>query len=398
MTIALGATIVSALLAPGAQAAGILPGTNPAISPTGVGKDVGALLHEGPDIAAGGVDQIGIEPGALLSPPPPGGVGPTQESRGKRRPRPTGIVRNPEVTSPAPAPAPADAPARARETAPGRQTATRGRQSRPARRPSSGPKGRAAGSAPSPGTVGAAGVKAGRGPQRPRTFGEVVSSIPDWIKAALTLTSLLLVLSLLSVLRGRRKLEQALSRAHRDIVTGLPNRAAVDEALRRMAGQAARKKTPLAVAMLDLDHFKSINDTYGHGVGDEVLAAVGAAARSEVRSGDFVGRFGGEEFMILMPDTDEDGAYVVAEMLRSAFCEIAVAGVDRAITASFGVSGGRGTDEMLLGLVSAADAALYRAKANGRDRTEAASRPATSSGPDGIPAPALSAPTLIGSP
>ncbi len=205
--------------------------------------------------------------------------------------------------------------------------------------------------------------------------------IPGWIKAMLLLISLLLLLALVGVLKSRRQLAQALGRAHSDAVTGLPNRAAVDEALGRIAGQAGRRNAPMAVAMLDLDHFKSINDSYGHAKGDDVLAAVGAVARAEVRSGDFVGRFGGEEFLVVMPDTAEDGAYIVAEKLQRAFREIGVLEADRPITASFGVAGGLGAQQELVNLVPAADAALYRAKENGRDRIERASQMAASADP-----------------
>lgn len=185
--------------------------------------------------------------------------------------------------------------------------------------------------------------------------------------------SLALALLLLGVLISRRQLGEALRHAHSDELTGLPNRGAVDYAFLRMAGQAARDGTLVTAMLFDIDHFKSVNDTYGHAKGDDVLAAIGAAARGELRAGDFVGRFGGEEFVLFASDTGEAGARRVAENLQRAFRKIEVAGVDRKITASFGIAAGRGCREELHTLLTSADEALYRAKDNGRDRIEIAS-------------------------
>ncbi|CAA9530664.1 MAG: hypothetical protein AVDCRST_MAG67-4125 [uncultured Solirubrobacteraceae bacterium] len=121
---------------------------------------------------------------------------------------------------------------------------------------------------------------------------------------------------------------------------------------------------------MTLDHFKAINDTYGHGKGDDVLAAVGAVAASTVRAGDFVGRFGGEEFAAVLPDTDRAGALEAAEKLRAAIATITVPGIDRPITASFGVAvmpDDAGEPDLLL---READRALYSAKRAGRNRVE----------------------------
>jgi len=123
---------------------------------------------------------------------------------------------------------------------------------------------------------------------------------------------------------------------------------------------------------LDLDHFKQINGTFGHERGDDVLAAVGAVLSATIRASDFVGRNGGEEFIMLLPDTDADRAVVVAEKLRAAIGEINVSGVQRAITVSLGIAAipehaGDGVQ-----LVRSADRALYAAKTNGRNRTEIA--------------------------
>jgi diguanylate cyclase (GGDEF)-like protein len=203
--------------------------------------------------------------------------------------------------------------------------------------------------------------------------GALVGYLPEWVKALLALMSTVLAGLLLVVLISRRQLAQALRRAHFDVLTGLPNRAAIDEALRRRVAQAARNGSPLGVAMLDIDDFKAINDEYGHTKGDEVLTAVGAVARRTVRSGDLVGRFGGEELVLILPDTDQTGARTAAEKLRLALGEVTLPGLERRITASVGVAAAQGDRAALEGLIAAADAAMYRAKAMGRDRSEVAS-------------------------
>jgi diguanylate cyclase (GGDEF)-like protein len=121
--------------------------------------------------------------------------------------------------------------------------------------------------------------------------------------------------------------------------------------------------------MFDLDHFKQINDRFGHGKGDEVLAAVGAALGSSLRASDFAGRFGGEEFLILLPDTTVDDAMLVAEKIRGSVASITVPGVERDITASIGVAGLLEHAGNATGLLRATDRALYAAKAAGRNRT-----------------------------
>ncbi len=119
------------------------------------------------------------------------------------------------------------------------------------------------------------------------------------------------------VLANLRNLALAEFRANNDSLTGLPNKRATDDTLKRMVAQANRSIAPAGALMLDLDHFKQINDRFGHGKGDEVLAAVGAALPSCLRASDFAGRFGGEEFLILLPDTAVDGALQVAEKIRA---------------------------------------------------------------------------------
>jgi diguanylate cyclase (GGDEF)-like protein len=174
------------------------------------------------------------------------------------------------------------------------------------------------------------------------------------------------------VLANLRNLAIAEVRAATDALTGLPNNRAVRDTLKRMVAQASRSQTPMAVALLDLDRFKQINDTYGHGRGDEVLAVVAHAMSGAVREGDFVGRYGGEEFVIALPDTGLEGALTAAEKIRVAIEQISLPSIDRPITASVGVAmlpdDGHDTDM----LVRNADRALYDAKSKGRNRVECA--------------------------
>ena len=144
---------------------------------------------------------------------------------------------------------------------------------------------------------------------------------------------------------------------------------AASDAVKRMVAQANRSVTPLTAIMLDLDNFKQINDQFGHAKGDEVLAAVGVALRASLRASDFAGRFGGEEFLILLPETTLDGAFVTAENIRMAIAALVVPGTDHPITASLGIADllqHAGSADRLL---READRALYSAKAAGRNRT-----------------------------
>ncbi len=174
------------------------------------------------------------------------------------------------------------------------------------------------------------------------------------------------------VLANLRNLAIAELRASTDALTGLPNTRSVRATLKRMVAQANRSGLPLAALLLDLDHFKQINDTYGHGRGDEVLAAASEAMRSAVRESDFVGRYGGEEFLLLLPDTDGDGALRSAEAVRAAVGAVSVPNVDRQVTTSVGVAvlGDDGIDGETL--LRSADRALYAAKSLGRNRVASA--------------------------
>jgi diguanylate cyclase (GGDEF)-like protein len=173
------------------------------------------------------------------------------------------------------------------------------------------------------------------------------------------------------VLGNLRNLALAQLRAATDPLTGLPNQRAVQDTLKRMVAQASRTISPLAAVLVDLDHFKKINDIYGHDRGDEVLAAVGVAFRNVIRESDFVGRYGGEEFLILLPSTDTTGAIQVGEAVRAAITAIRIPSIEQPITASAGVAIIPNDAGDALTLFRAADRALYAAKNAGRNQVNA---------------------------
>ena len=152
-----------------------------------------------------------------------------------------------------------------------------------------------------------------------------------------------------------------------DALTGLSNRRAILTQLAGMVSAARRHGHPLSIAVLDLDHFKRINDTHGHKTGDQVLVASAHAMGTHLRAEDHLGRLGGEEFLILLPDTDADAATHVAEKLRA---EVAGASAPVPVTVSVGLATWDG--EAPEDLLQRADEALYAAKKAGRDRVMAA--------------------------
>ncbi|MCV2359724.1 GGDEF domain-containing protein [Paucibacter sp. TC2R-5] len=151
-----------------------------------------------------------------------------------------------------------------------------------------------------------------------------------------------------------------------DGLTGLPNRRALDEAMDAALGAAQRQEQPFALLMIDLDFFKSINDRFGHHTGDQVLATFAARLRGGLRSQDQAFRYGGEEFIALLPDTRADSALVLAERLRQQVGSAAEPSKP-AISASFGVAVWQPGDDGDA-IFQRADRALYQAKALGRDR------------------------------
>ncbi len=162
--------------------------------------------------------------------------------------------------------------------------------------------------------------------------------------------------------------------ATRDALTGLYNRRYLDETLEREVARAQREGYPLAVALLDIDHFKQLNDTYGHRAGDEMLRQLGHFLQARARSGDVPCRYGGEEFLLVLPGMDLETARQRAEEWRAGFAGLTVNFGSLALqaTLSVGVACYPGHGKSADALVDAADAALYRAKAGGRNRVEVA--------------------------
>jgi diguanylate cyclase (GGDEF)-like protein len=175
---------------------------------------------------------------------------------------------------------------------------------------------------------------------------------------------------------AQASLEQSNSRlteiAHLDSLTGIPNRRSFDQCLVNEWKRAQRTRRPLSLLLIDLDHFKSINDTYGHQSGDECLRHTTRLLSATLnRPADLIARYGGEEFAILLAETDSSGALAVADRIRIAVADDAAMGVSYLTTVSIGVStwsaeGDASPDQ----LICAADRALYAAKNNGRDRVE----------------------------
>jgi two-component system cell cycle response regulator len=160
--------------------------------------------------------------------------------------------------------------------------------------------------------------------------------------------------------------------ATHDALTGLWNRGMVLDQLRRELRRAHRERGPLAVIMADIDHFKCINDAHGHEAGDEVLRQTAKSMRSALRDYDGVGRYGGEEFLFLLPRCDATVAGQVAERVRAAVAAapVCVGDVPLTVTASLGVACTRSSGDEPNALIRAADEALYRAKGHGRNRVE----------------------------
>ncbi|HNQ05499.1 MAG TPA: diguanylate cyclase [Thiobacillaceae bacterium] len=184
------------------------------------------------------------------------------------------------------------------------------------------------------------------------------------------------VLGLRALFTNMRRQEREL--VHLATIDGLTHASNRRHALQLARAELVRQRRtgrPLAVLILDLDHFKKINDGYGHAVGDAVLAAVAAACMAGLRGMDVFGRLGGEEFVIVLPETDAAQALASAERLRTRVAALEVAAGDHVarVTVSIGVALGTGRqtdpDSALAELLRRADTALYAAKAAGRDRS-----------------------------
>lgn len=165
----------------------------------------------------------------------------------------------------------------------------------------------------------------------------------------------------------QRSNQQILDTSRTDPLTGAANRRRFDERLQEELDRCQRTSGGLSLALADVDHFKQVNDDFGHLAGDAVLKALVVVMQAGTRAYDLVARWGGEEFVILLPDTESALAVDVADRIRLAFGDETVPAVSRPITVSFGIAAARPGDSAET-LLARADAALYRAKEDGRNR------------------------------
>lgn len=175
-------------------------------------------------------------------------------------------------------------------------------------------------------------------------------------------------------------LQEGLLRTHEELhrlathdhLTGLSNRSTVVEQLALELRRTSRDLEPLSVVLADLDHFKQVNDTYGHGAGDAVLREAAKRIRSVLRPQDSLGRYGGEEFLLVLPGCGESAAKGVAERVRATIAEqpVCVGPLTLSMTASMGLACTSSWTDSASELIERADRALYRAKARGRNRVE----------------------------
>ena len=201
-----------------------------------------------------------------------------------------------------------------------------------------------------------------------QSLGELVISRKNKFLPHETATMESLLCALVYPVRNALLYKEAVSAAHKDTLTGVGNRAAMNNALERELELARRHHTPLSLLTLDIDHFKRINDTYGHTIGDCVIKAVAEAAVLTIRRSDMIFRFGGEEFVILLSNTSAGGASLLAERLRKQIEETTIICDNQSLgaTASIGIASLE-SDDTAETLFSRADAALYQAKAAGRN-------------------------------
>lgn len=200
------------------------------------------------------------------------------------------------------------------------------------------------------------------------SFYEFSREHEDWQLDDFVLAGTIVVSICATIFSTRRWREVAglLRRANTDALTGLLNRRRAWEILELEWDRSRRYGRPLSLIMFDLDHFKEVNDRYGHDAGDQVLKVVAASVQSELRATDAVARWGGEEFMIVCVETDIDNARPLAERLRTGIEACHVAGVGR-VTASFGVAQISQEDKDIDALARRVDDRLYAAKDGGRN-------------------------------
>jgi diguanylate cyclase (GGDEF)-like protein len=216
------------------------------------------------------------------------------------------------------------------------------------------------------------------------------------VTIACALSPLLLLIALPPVMLLQRSLmhAQLTAAARTDVKTGLLNATAWQREADAEIARALRHGESVAVLLADVDHFKEINDTHGHLIGDDMLRALASELRQQVRETDIVGRFGGEEFVILLPHTSPTEACGIAERLRRGAAAVAVLTGDGSVrvTISIGVAALYQHGRDLFELLTAADLALYRAKHTGRDRVCLAVFPRGATGVSPLPTPGQSPP------
>jgi diguanylate cyclase (GGDEF)-like protein len=178
-----------------------------------------------------------------------------------------------------------------------------------------------------------------------------------------------LIYHLVYPLRNAILYQKALESAHLDSLTGVKNRCALDQFLFREVELAHRHRNPLSLLIFDIDHFKEVNDSLGHSAGDAVLKALTACVGDCLRSSDMLFRYGGEEFVVLLSETDREGAKMVAERIRTAVenYPFVYHNQELALTVSIGVASLAAKDDAMR-LFNKADSAMYRAKEKGRNR------------------------------
>ena len=203
---------------------------------------------------------------------------------------------------------------------------------------------------------------------------EVCAALLVAVGMTISYLTLIIALPLATLLQRSFRHAQLLNDARADAKTGLLNSATWEREAGAEVARAVRTSSPLAVALLDLDRFKQINDTYGHLVGDEVLRSIANTMTGVLREYDLAGRFGGEEFVMLLPQTRATDAFRIAERVRAHIARLPIAastGERVQVTVSIGVAAlDAGSSRELTELLAAADAALYRAKASGRDQVQ----------------------------
>jgi len=212
---------------------------------------------------------------------------------------------------------------------------------------------------------------------------------PDQLQSLLLLAGLVVLLfwNLSTLLMPtERQRNQLLRAARNDALTGLLNRGGFTVLAARQRERCRRENRPASVLLLDLDHFKRVNDRHGHPTGDRLLCAFAELLGASTRPGDLISRHGGEEFCAFLPNTDAAAAMRVAERIRAAFAQLTVPGPGGLVstTVSIGVAAVRLPDEATESALERADAALYAAKAGGRNAVHLAADP---DGGDGPPPP-----------